>query len=147
MSQWRKSAFLLSVVVGAVILIAALLLSLARLGGPTPAPTWSASASALSTSAPPPAPTETTETRPTPSLARAATLTAPPSTETAAAYPAPVQPETLAPTVASTALPAGTRVGQLAPDFNLIRENGSRVRLSDYQGEQTVVLVFFRGQT
>ncbi len=147
MSQWRKSAFLISVVVGAVILMAALLLWLSRLGGPPPAPTLVVPLPATPTLPTTAAPAETTETRPTPSLAHAATLTAPPSIETATAYPAPVQPETLAPTVTSTALPAGTMVGQLAPDFDLIRESGSRVRLSDYRGKQMVVLIFFRGQT
>ena len=41
----------------------------------------------------------------------------------------------------------GNRRVIYASDFNLIRENGSRVRLSDYRDKQTVVLVFFRGQT
>jgi len=147
MPKWRKSTFLLGAVVGAVILMAALLLSLSRQGGPPPAPTLVVPLPATPTLLTTAAPAETAEIRPTPSVAHAATLTASPATEPPNAYPAPVQSETLAPTVTSTALPAGTRVGQLAPDFNLIRETGSRVRLSDYRGKQTVVLVFFRGQT
>lgn len=37
--------------------------------------------------------------------------------------------------------------GQRAPDFDLPRENGQTLRLSDYRGKSAVVLVFYRGQT
>lgn len=37
--------------------------------------------------------------------------------------------------------------GERAPDFALPRENGRTLRLSDYRGRSTVVLVFYRGQT
>jgi hypothetical protein len=64
-------------------------------------------------------------------------------TQPAAAYPAPAQPETPAP----VSVTAGANEGHLAPEFDLLREDGAHVRLSDYAGKQTVVLVFFRGQT
>ena len=40
--------------------------------------------------------------------------------------------------------PSGLRT---APDFSLPRENGETVRLSDYRGKSSAVLVFYRGQT
>ncbi len=36
-------------------------------------------------------------------------------------------------------------VGQEAPDFTLEKEAGKTVTLSDYRGQKTVVLVFYRG--
>lgn len=36
-------------------------------------------------------------------------------------------------------------VGDTAPDFTLASMDGGRVTLSDYRGERTVVLVFYRG--
>ncbi len=147
MPKWRNSTILISVIAGVVILTAALFVMLPRLGGPPPAPTLVAPLPAAPTLPTTAAPTDTTETRPTLSVTHAATLTALPASATVAAYPAPVQTEPSAPALTSTALPTGTVAGQLAPDFNLMRENGGRVRLGDYRGKQTVVLVFFRGQT
>jgi len=40
--------------------------------------------------------------------------------------------------------PSGLRT---APDFSLPRENGETVRLRDYRGKSSAVLVFYRGQT
>ena len=51
----------------------------------------------------------------------------------------------LTPTATPTITPATSLA--TAPLFDLMRENGARVRLSDYRGKQTVVLIFFRGQT
>ncbi len=39
------------------------------------------------------------------------------------------------------------RVGQPAPDFELENLTGSQIRLSDFQGERSVVLVFIYGDT
>ena len=50
-------------------------------------------------------------------------------------------------TTAPVSATAGASEGRLASEFDLVRENGARVRLSDYQGKETVVVVFFRGQT
>jgi peroxiredoxin len=36
-------------------------------------------------------------------------------------------------------------VGQLAPDFSLTDVEGRTIRLSDYRGQQHVILVFTRG--
>jgi peroxiredoxin len=54
-------------------------------------------------------------------------------------------PPTLTPNVPATLTPTTSLT--TAPGFDLMRENGSRVRLGDYLGKETVVLVFFRGQT
>lgn len=37
------------------------------------------------------------------------------------------------------------KVGNLAPDFSLVRYGGGQVTLSDFRGKKDVVLVFFRG--
>lgn len=37
------------------------------------------------------------------------------------------------------------KVGDEAPDFTLEKEAGKSVSLSDYRGQKTVVLVFYRG--
>lgn len=47
----------------------------------------------------------------------------------------------------ATPLPTATAVAQRAPDFDLPRDNGGRVALADYRDKQSVVLVFYRGQT
>ena len=39
----------------------------------------------------------------------------------------------------------GTEVGQIAPDFTLVNQDGEEVSLSDYRGKQNVVLVFYVG--
>jgi cytochrome oxidase Cu insertion factor (SCO1/SenC/PrrC family) len=38
------------------------------------------------------------------------------------------------------------QVGQPAPDFTLENVDGRQISLSDYRGQQSVVLVFYRGQ-
>ena len=56
----------------------------------------------------------------------------------------------LAPTALTTAPPTLTvsiTVGMAAPDFSVLREEGTPVQLSNYRGKETVVLVFYRGQT
>jgi cytochrome c biogenesis protein CcmG/thiol:disulfide interchange protein DsbE len=55
-------------------------------------------------------------------------------------FAAYVDPLLAAPVTATPAL-------SLAPDFSLARENGTLVRLSDYRNKESVVLVFYRGQT
>jgi cytochrome oxidase Cu insertion factor (SCO1/SenC/PrrC family) len=40
---------------------------------------------------------------------------------------------------------APVAVGEMAPDFALLDQNGNRVALSDVRGKNPVVLVFFRG--
>ena len=37
------------------------------------------------------------------------------------------------------------KVGDKAPDFTLEDMNGSRISLSDFRGQQNVILVFYRG--
>ncbi len=37
------------------------------------------------------------------------------------------------------------KVGEAAPDFTLERETGKPITLSQYRGQKTVVLVFYRG--
>jgi len=46
---------------------------------------------------------------------------------------------------ASTAQPPdlSPKVGEVAPDFSLIDVSGNPVRLSDYKGNQNVVLIFY----
>ena len=39
----------------------------------------------------------------------------------------------------------GTEVGQVAPDFTLVNQDGEEVTLSNYRGKQNVVLVFYVG--
>lgn len=91
--------------------------------------------------------------RPTPTQLAAAT----PFTATPTLRP-PTPTEPAAPAVTATiALPPATvtlppaagplPVGALALDFALPREDGTTVRLSDYRDKQSVVLVFYRGQT
>ena len=46
-------------------------------------------------------------------------------------------------TTATTALPTGLTVGQVAPDFTLKDQHGKNVSLSDYKGLKNVVLVFY----
>ena len=36
-------------------------------------------------------------------------------------------------------------VGEVAPDFTLVEQNGKKVSLSDSKGKSPVVLVFYRG--
>lgn len=36
-------------------------------------------------------------------------------------------------------------VGDAAPNFTLVDQNGTKVTLSDYKGKSPVVLVFYRG--
>jgi len=48
--------------------------------------------------------------------------------------------------VAPTTTPVAA-LSKIAPDFNLPRETGQSVKLSDYRDKSTVVLVFYRGQT
>ena len=43
--------------------------------------------------------------------------------------------------------PTATPVARTAPDFSLARDNGQTIRLADYRGKSSVVLVFYRGQT
>jgi cytochrome oxidase Cu insertion factor (SCO1/SenC/PrrC family) len=49
----------------------------------------------------------------------------------------------------SQALPAAdlnrVKAGDAAPDFTLEDQDGKPVTLSDYRGQKTVVLVFYRG--
>jgi peroxiredoxin len=45
--------------------------------------------------------------------------------------------------VAAAAVGGSPRVGQPAPDFDLRDQNGRFVRLSDFRGKKTVVLVFY----
>jgi cytochrome oxidase Cu insertion factor (SCO1/SenC/PrrC family) len=49
-------------------------------------------------------------------------------------------------TIAQTqtvAKPVGN--GEAAPDFTLVDQNGTQIRLSDFKGKSPVVLVFYRG--
>ncbi len=141
------------VVVGGIILGAVLL---RPLGPKPPAPPSGLMTAAVTSTSPPNA--APIEISPTPQAELAATPAEPLESQPAAAYPAPAQSETAAPAVAypalapsETAAPVSATVGamegRLAPDFDLVRENGARVSLGDYRGKETVVLVFFRGQT
>ncbi len=156
----RRLSFRLVAAAGGIIVVTALFLTSC---GPSAPPRLSPPPSTLSSVGvgitPSPLPTSApAEISPTPEVNLAATLTEPLASQPAAAYPAPAQSETPAPAVAypapapsETATPVSATVGasegRLAPDFDLVRENGARVRLSDYRGKETVVLVFFRGQT
>jgi peroxiredoxin len=42
-------------------------------------------------------------------------------------------------------MPRTPKVGNRAPDFTLTDTRGEKVRLSDYEGEKNVLLVFNRG--
>jgi peroxiredoxin len=56
--------------------------------------------------------------------------------------------EYLEPLLALTApAPTVTAPAKVALDFSLPREDGQTIRLSDYRGGSSVVLVFYRGQT
>ena len=72
-----------------------------------------------------------------------------PLAPTAAAVVLPSPPQTPTPVaaVASSPLPTPTADVKPAPEFSLPRENGQTVRLSDFRGKSSVVLVFYRGQT
>ena len=48
---------------------------------------------------------------------------------------------------APTPTPMATPTAGTAPDFSLVRDNGQTIRLADYRGKSSVVLVFYRGQT
>jgi len=137
MSQSRRIALLLIVVVGGIIL-GAVLLAPPR---PNTSPLTPLGVVTVVTSTPPPT---SVPAQISPTLAEPLA-----SQPAAAAYPAPTEPETLAPiaTAAPVSATAGAGEGRLAPEFDLVRENGARVRLSDYRGKETVVVVFFRGQT
>jgi hypothetical protein len=65
-----------------------------------------------------------------------------PASAATSTYPNPPSPVT---STAAIAEQTGNLV--LAPDFNLPREDGSLIRLSDYRGKSTIVLVFYRGRT
>ncbi len=148
MSQSRRIALLLIVVVGGIIVGAALLApprpsSSPRLSAPPPSPLGLVPVAVTSTPGPTSAPTEIS---PTPHVNLTATPIALLVSQPTVAYPAPAQSETLAP-ASVTPSAAGASEGRLAPEFDLVRENGARVSLSDYRGKETVVLIFFRGQT
>ena len=66
-----------------------------------------------------------------------ATFTLPPEPT---AQPNPIQ--TPSPSPASQ--PPAPAVGEQAPDFTLPSSSGDRVTLSDYRGQENVVLLFYR---
>jgi peroxiredoxin len=66
------------------------------------------------------------------------------STEQLADLLAPLMVSPVVPTTPPTPTLAGA---QRAPEFSLLRENGSTVSLRDYRDKSSVVLVFYSGQT
>jgi hypothetical protein len=79
-------------------------------------------------------------------LTACAVFPAQPSPEPGVFQLSPLAP-TAAPVVARSLLPTPTPTSRLAPDFSLLRENGQKVRLSEFRDKSSVVLVFYRGQT
>jgi hypothetical protein len=135
MLQWRRPSFLLIASLGGIVLVAALLFTLPRLKAPPPTPTLPAPVNFAATATPTYAPT----------------LTGPEPIAPTVTAPAPTQANTPTPDATATTvpveIPVGAKEGQLAPDFTLNSADGKAIKLSDYRGKETVVLIFFRGQT